>query len=126
VGIEYLQLLLDKMMGEVIPARFVIFGMVGAMGVLVHLSILFVLLRVAGESFLVSQAISTVIVMTLNFFLNNAITYRDRRLRGRALVFGLMTFYLACSVVRLSICGSQTLYSRAEGPGTLRDWLASW
>ena len=98
VGIEYLQLLLDKMLGEIIPARFVIFGMVGATGAIVHLSILFVLLNLAKETFLVAQGIATVIVMTLNFFLNNAITYRDRRLRGRGLILGLLSFYLACSV----------------------------
>ena len=61
-------------------------------------SILFLLLRVANQPFLVAQGISTVVVMTLNFFLNNAITYRDRRLRGRRLVVGLSSFYLACSV----------------------------
>jgi dolichol-phosphate mannosyltransferase len=98
VGIEYLQLLIDKVVGEVIPARFVIFGMVGAMGALVHLSILFVLLKLGQQSFLVAQAIATAIVMTLNFFLNNAITYRDRRLRGSGLIFGLISFYLACSI----------------------------
>jgi dolichol-phosphate mannosyltransferase len=98
VGIEYLQLLLDKMVGEIVPARFVIFGMVGAMGVVAHLSILFVLLRVARESFPIAQTVATVIVMSLNFFLNNAITYRDRRLRGRRLILGLLSFYLACSV----------------------------
>ena len=98
VGIEYLQLLLDKMLGDIIPARFVIFGMVGAMGAFVHLSILFVLLRLANETLLVSQGVATVIVMTLNFFLNNAITYRDRRLRGRRLILGLISFYAACSV----------------------------
>ena len=31
--------------------------------------------------------------MTWNFFLNNLITYRDRRLRGLALVRGLAVFY---------------------------------
>jgi dolichol-phosphate mannosyltransferase len=98
VGIEYLQLLLDKTVGEIIPARFLIFGMVGAMGAVAHLSLLFFLLRLAKEPFLTAQAIATVIVMTLNFFLNNAITYRDRRLRGRGLFFGLISFYLACSV----------------------------
>jgi dolichol-phosphate mannosyltransferase len=98
VGIEYLQLLLDKTVGEIIPARFLIFGMVGALGAVAHLSLLFVLLRTAKEPFLAAQAIATVIVMTLNFFLNNAITYRDRRLRGRGLFFGLISFYVACSV----------------------------
>jgi dolichol-phosphate mannosyltransferase len=35
--------------------------------------------------------------MTGNFFLNNQITYRDRRQRGKYLVFGLINFWLACS-----------------------------
>jgi len=97
VGVEYIQLLLDKSLGDFIPARFVIFGMVGAIGAVLHLSILFALLK-AGQSFLVSQVWATVMVMTLNFFLNNAITYRDRRLRGMALAGGLASFYIACSI----------------------------
>jgi dolichol-phosphate mannosyltransferase len=36
--------------------------------------------------------------MTFNFLLNNLFTYRDRRLHGQALVRGLLTFYLACSL----------------------------
>jgi dolichol-phosphate mannosyltransferase len=78
------------------------------MGVLAHLSILYVLLRVAGEPFLGAQAVATVIVIALNFFLNNAITYRDRRLRGRRLIYGLITFYMACAVgafVNLRVAG---------------------
>ena len=34
--------------------------------------------------------------MTGNFFLNNLFTYRDRRLRGRRLWTGLMSFYAVC------------------------------
>jgi dolichol-phosphate mannosyltransferase len=98
VGLEYLQLLLDKLVGDYIPVRFLIFGMVGVIGVVVHLSLLYVFLNVAHVSFVVAQTVGTVIVMTLNFFLNNAITYRDRRLRGTRLFQGLITFYIACSV----------------------------
>ena len=36
--------------------------------------------------------------MTCNFFLNNAFTYGDRRLRGRKLWRGLLSFYVACGV----------------------------
>jgi dolichol-phosphate mannosyltransferase len=36
--------------------------------------------------------------MTVNFFLNNSTTYRDRRLRGTAIVSGLLSFYAACAV----------------------------
>ena len=36
--------------------------------------------------------------MTSNFFLNNLFTYRDRRLRGLALLRGLFTFYAICAL----------------------------
>jgi dolichol-phosphate mannosyltransferase len=36
--------------------------------------------------------------MTSNFFLNNLITYRDRRLYGLKLVKGLLSFYVACAI----------------------------
>ena len=48
--------------------------------------------------FLTAQAITTFVAMTANFFLNNSMTYRDRRLRGRRLWIGLATFYAACFV----------------------------
>ena len=35
--------------------------------------------------------------MTSNFTLNNALTYRDMRLRGRLWVKGLVSFMLTCS-----------------------------
>jgi dolichol-phosphate mannosyltransferase len=98
VGIEYLQLLLDKVVGNLIPPRFILFGMVGTLGAMVHLSILFVLLRRAGLSFTTAQIAATTVVMILNFFLNNTITYRDRRLRGSDLILGLISFCAACSV----------------------------
>jgi dolichol-phosphate mannosyltransferase len=98
VGLEYLQLLLDKLVGDYIPVRFLIFGIVGALGVFVHLSILYILLNIAHISFIEAQTSGTILVMTLNFFLNNAITYRDRRLRGKQLIRGLISFYVACSI----------------------------
>jgi dolichol-phosphate mannosyltransferase len=36
--------------------------------------------------------------MTWNFFLNNLLTYRDRRLKGWASLQGLLSFYIVCSV----------------------------
>jgi dolichol-phosphate mannosyltransferase len=112
VGIEYLQLLLDKLLGDLIPPRFIIFGMVGLVGVGVHLSILYLLLRVAGWTFIAAQSAGTLVVMILNFFLNNAITYRDRRLRGMRMWLGLLSFCMACAVgafINLRIAGYATL-----------------
>lgn len=98
VALEYLQLLLDKSIGNYVSPRFVMFGFVGAAGVAIHLAILFALRNFGHRSFVFSQAVAAVVVMTLNFFLNNAITYRDLRLKGGHLILGLASFYLACSI----------------------------
>ena len=48
VGLEYFELLIDKHLGNVVNVRFVLFAMVGAVGVGVHLLILSVLLHAGG------------------------------------------------------------------------------
>ena len=108
VGIEYLQLLLDKTIGHIIPSRFMMFGLVGALGLLVHLAMLALLFSVAGYPFLYAQAGATISAMTFNFLLNYLITFRDRRLRGFRLFTGLLTFYAACSI------GAVTNFSFAQ------------
>lgn len=98
VGLEYLQLLLDKLLGNIVPVRFIIFAMVGAVGAFVHLGVLYSMMRLGAQTFAVSQVVATFVVMTFNFLLNNSITYRDRRLKGFRILTGLLSFYLACSV----------------------------
>lgn len=98
VGLEYFELLVDKHLGDLVNVKFVLFGMVGALGVGVHLLILSALLKLAGVSFAAGQTITTFIVMILNFVLNNSVTYRDRRLKGWRFWGGLVTFCLACGL----------------------------
>jgi dolichol-phosphate mannosyltransferase len=93
---EYLMLLLDKLIGHIVPVRFVLFGVVGASGVVVHLVTLRLMLL--GSSFTVAQATATIVAMTSNFVLNNFLTYRDRRLRGWRFFSGLLSFYAVCSI----------------------------
>jgi dolichol-phosphate mannosyltransferase len=109
VGLEYLQLLLDMKIGNLVPTRFLIFSTVGAVGVLLASVVLYTLVSVFNMDFLKAQAITTFAAMTGNFFLNNSMTYRDRRLKGRRVLTGLTTFYLACSlgaVINLRIAES--------------------
>lgn len=97
VGLDYLYLLADKLAGERIPVRFVLYGAVGAVGVLLHLGVLRGALN-AGMPFAQAQTLATGLAMTGNFLLNNLVTYRDLQLRGWRLLPGLATFYLACSI----------------------------
>jgi dolichol-phosphate mannosyltransferase len=98
VGLEYLYLVLDKLVGDFIPLRFVLYTMVGAAGVLLHLATLGLLYATGYAPFATAQIVATVAAMTFNFLLNNLVTYRDAKLKGNRLVIGLASFYLACSI----------------------------
>ncbi len=98
VGLEYLELILDKLIGRYVSIRFILFALVGALGTVVHLLLLGALLKVEHRSFVDSQTCATGIVMILNYIMNNSLTYRDRRRRGAAFLFGMFTFCLACSL----------------------------
>ncbi|MFL6246727.1 MAG: glycosyltransferase [Thermoanaerobaculia bacterium] len=98
VGLEYLLLLIDKKIGHLLPPRFVVFGLVGASGVLLHLAILYAVLAWGGQPFYIAQSVAAFVVMTVNFFVNNTLTWRDRRLRGSAALIGLLQFYAACAI----------------------------
>jgi len=98
VLLEFLGLLMDKALGGWLPWRFVSFAAVGAVGVLVHLAVLLPLTRIPGMGFEAAQWTATFVAMTVNFTLNNRLTYRDMRLRGPALPRGLVLFYLGCGI----------------------------
>jgi dolichol-phosphate mannosyltransferase len=95
---EFGLLLADKLFGKFIPARFALFGLIGGLGLLVHLATLWIAFDRLGVQFSAAQIIATVMAMTSNFFLNNQFTYRDQRLHGLALLHGLGIFYLICVV----------------------------
>lgn len=100
VAMEFLIALYDRMFGRIVPVRFAMFSGIGLVGVGVHMAVLFPVVRIWGEGvFLTGQILAAMTAMTANFFLNNALTYRDRRLRGvRALIDGWVSFCVVCSV----------------------------
>ncbi len=98
VELEYLFLILDKMVGRYLPTRFVLFVGVGSLGLLIHLSILGIFHLFDAAAFSIGQVVATLSAMMFNFFLNNLVTFRDRRLKGVALLRGLTIFYAACTV----------------------------
>lgn len=94
---DYAMLLLDKLVGHIVPVRFVAFSIVGVLGIAVHFAVLAPLLQVAHTRFVVAQAIAALCAMSFNFALNNVLTYRDSRLRGWRWLRGWLLFVLACS-----------------------------
>jgi len=90
-------LLLAKMTGDLVDPRFIFFAIVGSIGLIVHLTFLSACLALQ-QPFPAAQVIATFAAMTSNFMLNNELTYRDRRLKGFAMVRGFILFCVACSV----------------------------
>ncbi len=108
VTLDYFGLLLAKYFGDVISVRFLMFGLVGASGLFVHLAALRIFL-LSGLEFNLAQTAASFVAMTSNFFLNNQLTYRDRRLHGARVLVGLLTFYAVCSVGVLANVGVANL-----------------
>jgi dolichol-phosphate mannosyltransferase len=109
---EFGILVLDKLIGRYVPVRFAIFAVIGATGIAVHLATLW-LAKAAGIHFAVGTAIAVIVAMTYNFILNNIITYRDQRLRGRAFLAGLSSFYAIGAVGAIANVGiAQLLFEQ--------------
>jgi len=96
-AVEYVFLVVNKLMGGIVPSRFAIFALVGSTGVAMHLACLALFFFGLHMHFFAAQATASFVAMTENFFLNNLITYRDRSLRGVNLLSGVVSFWLACS-----------------------------
>jgi len=73
--------------------------------VFIHFASLAVLFRALSLTFTASQAGATAVAMTSNFTLNNALTYRDMRLKGSRWVKGLISFMVTCSFGALANVG---------------------
>jgi dolichol-phosphate mannosyltransferase len=108
VVFEFLVGLYDRWLGRVIPTRFALFATIGAIGVVVHMTVLVMFLELFGGppvrgqlvyAFELGQTTAALVAMTFNFVLNNALTYSDKRLSGFVpLLKGWLKFALTCAV----------------------------
>ncbi len=114
IAFDFLAGLYDKSFGRVIPTRFALFATVGALGVVVHMAILYAFMLSFGAGFSWSQAVATFGAMSFNFWLNNWLTYRDKRLKEPNQVFwGWLGFIGACSIGAFAnVAVATTLHDR--------------
>ena len=117
---DYVMLLADKLVGHIIPIRFLAFMAVGGLGVGLHVLILTLLFHGWHVSFTVGQTVATLLAMTSNFLLNNVLTYRDRRLKGWRLLRGWLSFTLVCGVGAVANVGAASYLFQSHG-----GWLLS-
>jgi dolichol-phosphate mannosyltransferase len=105
VALDFLGLVLAKLTNDAVSLRFLLFALVGSTGLVVHLATLFVALKLFDLPFAEAQGCGALLAMTTNFILNNFLTYRDQRLKGFAILRGLLAFYFVCSVGLLANVG---------------------
>ena len=125
VAVKYLGLVADKLVGDFVPPSYVIFACAGSVGILAHLAAIQLFRLIPGTTLERAQLASSVIVIAINFLLNNQFTFRSARLRGKQLFLGGLIFYVACSIglfLNLRVFEAVTGIS---GPGT---WprLSAW
>ncbi|MAJ23981.1 MAG: dolichol monophosphate mannose synthase [Rickettsiales bacterium] len=121
---QYLLLLWQCKFGKYIPARFLSFCLIGGSGVLVHLSFLYFFITL-DIRFLYAQSIATMLAMTSNFFLNNILTYRDRRKTGIGALKALILFYLTCGIGASANIGISNLLYIGNISGISGIWYLS-
>jgi dolichol-phosphate mannosyltransferase len=103
VALDFLGLVVHHASGGVLPVRFVLFALVGAIGLVVHILTLLAFRVLFGTAdFTHAQIIATTVAMASNFILNNEITYRPFRYRGLSTIKGFVAFGLGCSVGALA------------------------
>ncbi len=113
VGLDFLGLVVHHASGGLLPVRFVLFALIGLVGLAVHIVVLS-LCRVwlGAADFQAAQLVATIVAMGSNFLLNNEITYRNQRYHGIGMVAGFLAFALACGVGALAnINVASLLYS---------------
>ena len=98
VTIQFIGLLLSRLTGGYLPGQFLLFALVGMSGLVVHMSMLYLLTGYAGFGFTQSQLLATIIAMTTNYLINNNLTYAHKKLRGIHFFTGLLSFCAVCSL----------------------------
>ena len=121
---EYLLLLWQSKFGNIVSARFFSFCLIGGSGVFVHIVALYFFINF-NFSFLYAQTLSTFVAMTSNFFLNNMLTYRDKRKKGLAAFKALCLFYLTCGIGASANIGISNLLYVSNISGISGIWYFS-
>ena len=96
VQIEFLEYLYDVVLGKYIPLAFVKYCLVGSFGVVVNVVAFHIFSGFFNFSWAVIAAIETAIIS--NFWMNNVWTFAHVRLKGRAILMGLLKFNAACAL----------------------------
>ena len=117
--------LIHSLLKRIIPRRAISFGLVGLIGIFVQLFVLYFLMWITNYQFIRVLPFAVISAATSNFLINNSLTFRNKRLKGSALLIGLFKFLLVSSLPVIANIGlvssfyfyiySNTLISQIAG-----------
>ena len=102
VVVQFLGLIVSKLTGGLLPTSFLMFGLVGGFGVIVHMGTLWLAHERLNFNFVWAQTLAVVVAMTFNYVVNNELTYANKKLKGWKFWTGLLSFYAVCSIGALA------------------------
>jgi dolichol-phosphate mannosyltransferase len=120
VGLEYLQLLLHKLTRGTVPVPYLLFGLMGSVGVCCNFVLAVFFSYSFNLGFKTAQLAGALVTIAVNFLLNNQLTFRAARLRGKSLLAGLGMFYLCCTI---GLFAQVTVASSLHASGM--NWVAA-
>lgn len=111
---DFFLFFLEKVIGRFapVPARFLSFALVNAVGILLHLALLVPSISVFRMDFAAAQLVATIGAMFFNYSVNNLITYHDASLKGARFWLGFGVFAALCSVGIVANVGVASMLHR--------------
>ena len=83
---------------RILPRRAISFGLVGCTGIVVQLSVTFLIMNLGRQDFTTALPAAVTLAACSNYLINNALTFRHRRLKGKQLINGLGKFLIVSSL----------------------------
>ncbi|MGA0022677.1 MAG: glycosyltransferase, partial [Vulcanococcus sp.] len=120
---DFLISILHSLSLRLLPRRAISFGLVGLSGVAVQL-LATQLLMLTGLGFEQALPFAVVVAASSNYLINNALTFRFQRLKGLALLRGLLKFLLVASLPVLANVGLASAFYSLVARDTLWAQLA--
>lgn len=124
---DFLISLLHSLCLRLLPRRAISFALVGGSGVVVQLAVTQLLLSLSGRPLAGSQQLALVGALTAacsNYLINNALTFRFNRLKGLALIKGLVRFLMVSSLPLAANVGVAQAVVRISHADSLTAQLA--
>ncbi len=121
---DFIISLLHTLSFRLLPRRAISFGLVGATGVIIQLTVTQSILSISDFDFNEVLPISVILAATSNYLVNNSLTFRSQRLSGGSLFIGLLRFWLVASLPVIANIGLATTFYNVVARDTLLAQMA--